>query len=83
MTLEPNFLKVNLQVVSSLTTESDLELDEKPTVCAGTSLQDLIDVGPKDQSVAPTILDVLLQAIGDQTFHPVLLAVDDFHALYC
>jgi small subunit ribosomal protein S29 len=77
------FLTVNRTNLSRLTMRNELILDRKPTLPAGTFLKDLIDVGLKDQSVAPTILSVLLSELGEQTAHPVLLAVDDFHALYC
>jgi len=52
-------------------------------VTAGTPLTDLIDVGLRDQSVAPTILGAVLSELEQQTEYPVLLAVDDFQALYC
>jgi small subunit ribosomal protein S29 len=61
------FHTVNRTALSRLTTEKDLVLDKKPTVPAGTFLKDLIDVGLKDQSVAPTILSVLLSELEEQT----------------
>lgn len=61
------FLTVNRTVLSSLTLGNDLEIDRKPTVRAGTPLSDVIDVGLKDQSIAPIILSTVLAELGDQT----------------
>ncbi|KIM88314.1 hypothetical protein PILCRDRAFT_814211 [Piloderma croceum F 1598] len=77
------FLTVNRSALDGLTIRNDLELEKKPTVPAGTALADLIGVGLRDHSVAPTILSTLLSVLGKQTSRPVLLAVDDFHSLYC
>ena len=62
------FLTVNRTALSRLTTANELVLDRKPTMPAGTFLKDLVDVGLKDQSVAPTILSVLLSELEEQTF---------------
>jgi small subunit ribosomal protein S29 len=61
------FLTVNRDALSDLGTANDLILDKKPTVPAGTPLDDLIDIGLQDQSVAPTILSTLLTELGEQT----------------
>jgi small subunit ribosomal protein S29 len=60
-------LTVNESALGELVTEDDLELDRKPTVTAGTPLTDLIDVGLRDQSVAPTILGAVLSELEQQT----------------
>lgn len=61
------FLTVNREAMSRLTMTKTLVLDKKPTLLAGTLLADLIGVGLKDQSVAPTILSVLLTELEQQT----------------
>jgi small subunit ribosomal protein S29 len=60
-------LTVNHAALSDLTTEHELELERKPTLPAGTPLPDLINVGLKDQTVAPIILNTLLSELGEQT----------------
>ncbi|KAI6010683.1 mitochondrial ribosomal death-associated protein 3-domain-containing protein [Pisolithus orientalis] len=55
---------------------------EEP-VPAGTTLADLVKVGTKEQVLAPTVLTAVLSELGKQTAFPVLLAIDDFQAIYC
>ncbi|KAF8625521.1 hypothetical protein AX17_006833 [Amanita inopinata Kibby_2008] len=88
--LQPSFayqtlqrtLSVNSSLLSTLSTTKKLAF-EKRELPIGTSLTDLIGVGLKDVSAAPAVLDALMVELGQQTKHPVLLAVDDFQALYC
>jgi len=61
------FLTVNRSALNGLTIRSDLELDKKRTLPAGTTLADLIGVGLRDHSVAPMILSTLLSVLGKQT----------------
>jgi len=75
-------LTVNSSALDTLRTRQELLLDKTP-VLVGTPLKELINVGLKDQTLAPIILRALLEELGRQTTYPVLLAVDDFQALYC
>ncbi|KAA1468983.1 hypothetical protein DENSPDRAFT_857644 [Dentipellis sp. KUC8613] len=77
------FLKVNEAALRSLKTTTDVEVERRAPVPAGTSLADLVQIGVKDQTVAPTVLSAVLEQLGKQTDYPVLLAVDDFQALFC
>ncbi|KAK2459245.1 hypothetical protein APHAL10511_008722 [Amanita phalloides] len=75
-------LSVNQHLLSSLQT-SKKHVFEKRELPVGSSIVDLIGIGIKDALSAPFILDALVNELGQQTKHPVLLAVDDFQALYC
>ncbi|THH17829.1 hypothetical protein EW146_g3049 [Bondarzewia mesenterica] len=77
------FLTVNSTALQSLTTDREIGIENRAPVPAGTSLKDLIEIGLKDQMMAPTVLAELLEVLGRQTEFPVLLAIDDFQALYC
>jgi small subunit ribosomal protein S29 len=80
-TLE-RFCTVNKHALDSLVTEDKIELDAGSSLPEGTPLLKLIDIGLKDQTSAPTVLVALLEALGKQTTVPVLLAIDDFQALF-
>ena len=43
---------------------------------------DLINVGLLDGTLAPSVLSTLMTELSQQTAYPVLLALDDFQALY-
>ncbi|KAF8672523.1 hypothetical protein AX14_005554 [Amanita brunnescens Koide BX004] len=75
-------LSVNNNILSSLSTTRK-HFFEKREIPVGSSLTDLISLGLKDLPSAPAVLDALMAELGQQTKHPVLLAVDDFQALYC
>ncbi|KAF8623781.1 hypothetical protein AX15_006191 [Amanita polypyramis BW_CC] len=75
-------LSVNNNLLSTLHTTKKLVF-EKRELPVGSSLTDLIAVGLKDTSAAPAVLDAFMTELSQQTKHPVLLAVDDFQALYC
>ncbi|KAF7430623.1 37S ribosomal protein S23 mitochondrial [Pleurotus ostreatus] len=76
------FLVANSTLLQNLTTSQDVVL-EKAMIPAGTPLPKFIQVGLDEQSSSPAILDALFHKIGTQTDYPVLLAIDDFQALYC
>ncbi|KAI0306051.1 mitochondrial ribosomal death-associated protein 3-domain-containing protein [Multifurca ochricompacta] len=76
------FRTVNENTLSSLVAEEKIDLHDGLSLSQGTPLISLIDVGIKDQTFAPTVLAALLEALGKQTKVPVLLAVDDFQALF-
>ena len=59
-----------------------IEVENRSPVPVGTKLADLADIGLNDQAVAPTVLSALMGALGAQTQYPVLLAIDDFQALF-
>ncbi|KAG1891671.1 mitochondrial ribosomal death-associated protein 3-domain-containing protein [Suillus fuscotomentosus] len=77
------FLKINAPRLEQLRTQTEIEIERCPPVPPDTPLVELINIGLKDQCHAPTVLDAVLAEIGRQTIFPVVLAVDDFQALYC
>jgi len=78
-----NFLAVNSQLLQKLKTSTDVPVEGRAAIPKDTPLTDVIALGVKDQNSAPAILSALLEILGKQTEHPVLLAIDDFQALYC
>ncbi|KAL7280576.1 hypothetical protein ACG7TL_005510 [Trametes sanguinea] len=76
------FADVNAALLQSLTVQNSYPLEER-TVPTGAPLADLINVGAEFQNYAPTVLNAMLDELALQTKYPVLLAVDDFQALYC
>ncbi|KIM55738.1 hypothetical protein SCLCIDRAFT_1220905 [Scleroderma citrinum Foug A] len=77
------FLAVNDARLEQLRMQSDVELERRATVLAGTTLAELVRVGTREQALAPTILTAVLDELARQTTFPVLLAIDDFQAIYC
>lgn len=77
-----NFLTVNSQLLRDLKTPEDISIEGRATIQKGAPLAELIALGAKDQSSAPTILSALMEILGKQTEYPVLLAIDEFQALY-
>ncbi|KAG2045876.1 hypothetical protein BDR06DRAFT_1044271 [Suillus hirtellus] len=77
------FLKINAPRLEQLRTRTEIEIERCPPVPPDTPFVELINIGLKDQCHAPTVLDAVLAEIGRQTIFPVVLAVDDFQALYC
>ncbi|KAG8896630.1 37S ribosomal protein S23 mitochondrial, partial [Tulasnella sp. 417] len=78
-------LKVNGSKITQLKLSKDVPVPGgKPgtLLTAGTSLETLAQYGVKDPLLAPQTLVLLMQELGKQTTYPVLLAVDDFQALY-
>ncbi|KAJ3569969.1 hypothetical protein NP233_g4701 [Leucocoprinus birnbaumii] len=49
---------------------------------AGMSLYEFCDVSKEEVAKAPAVLELLVEELKGQTTHPVLLAVDDFQALF-
>ncbi|PPQ89420.1 hypothetical protein CVT25_002186 [Psilocybe cyanescens] len=78
-------LSVNRDALAAIPLSEDLVL-ERQTVRAGTPLSTVIEVGiaERDRTVAqsPAILEGVMKSLEVQTKYPVLLAVDDFQALY-
>ncbi|KAF9529627.1 mitochondrial ribosomal death-associated protein 3-domain-containing protein [Crepidotus variabilis] len=78
---------VNKAIFENITLQKEIVL-EKQTIPAGTNLVQAIEVAiqerKKSGSVAssPAILDAVMRALDTQTDVPVLLAVDQFQALY-
>jgi len=61
------FLTVNSSAIDTLQTQKELQIERKATIPAGTALRDLINVGLKEQALAPVILEALMEALGQQT----------------
>jgi len=76
------FQTVNSNALRSLVTETEIEIERRAPLPVGTPITELINIGLQDQSVAPTVLPELMDALGKQTQFPVLLAIDDFQALF-
>ncbi|KAL4073494.1 mitochondrial ribosomal death-associated protein 3-domain-containing protein [Scleroderma citrinum] len=77
------FLTVNEARLEQLRMQSDVELERRAMITAGTTLAELVKVGIREQALAPTILTAVLGELDKQTAFPVLLAIDDFQAMYC
>lgn len=77
------FQLANASPLTALTLHREITFDKRKPIPAGTSLKEVIDVGVRDQSLAPTILAVVFEQLEAQDQFPVLLAVDGFQALYC
>ncbi|KIJ65306.1 hypothetical protein HYDPIDRAFT_88800 [Hydnomerulius pinastri MD-312] len=77
------FLTVNESRLEQLKTQADVELERRDTIPAGTTLAELVRTGVREQGQAPTILAAVMDELRKQTAFPVLLAIDDFQALYC
>ncbi|KAI0793800.1 mitochondrial ribosomal death-associated protein 3-domain-containing protein [Fomes fomentarius] len=76
------FVDVNETLVQGLTVQGTYPFEER-TIDSTSPLLDLIKFGIEVQHQAPTVLSVLFTELAQQTKYPVLLAVDDFQALYC
>ncbi|KAG6856490.1 hypothetical protein H0H87_003958 [Tephrocybe sp. NHM501043] len=72
----------NQAKLTALTTQKK-HVFEKREVPLGTNLSDFIGVAVKEPSLAPLILEAVMEELSTQTTNPVLFAVDDFQALYC
>ncbi|KAG9127918.1 Class II abasic (AP) endonuclease [Ceratobasidium sp. 392] len=79
------FAEANSQILRDPGTQivADIQNERLGNFPKGTPLSKLLDVGLKDQSLATEILEVTLKLLGEQTKYPVLIAVDDFQALFC
>ena len=58
---------MNCTTLSSLYTTKDLVIDKKANFAAGASLEKLVDMGVKDISIAPIVLEKLLEELSEQT----------------
>ncbi|KIO19963.1 hypothetical protein M407DRAFT_11128 [Tulasnella calospora MUT 4182] len=78
-------LRVNGSKIAKLQLSEDIPVPGGKlgtVLTAGTSLETLAQYGVKDPLLAPQTLVLLMEELGKQTQYPVLLAVDDFQALY-
>jgi small subunit ribosomal protein S29 len=69
------FLKVNAPKLQQLRTQTDLEIERRPALPGGTPLVELINIGLKDQGLAPAVLNAVLEEIGKQTTWVVVFSV--------
>ncbi|KAH9921716.1 mitochondrial ribosomal death-associated protein 3-domain-containing protein [Epithele typhae] len=76
------FKDVNETLLQQLTLEQSYALEGR-TVDKSSPLMQLIQYGTETPSNAPTVLSAVLEELALQKNFPVLLAVDDFQALYC
>jgi small subunit ribosomal protein S29 len=60
------FHTVNRPHLATLTTQKPVEVERREPVPAGTPLVDLVGIGLKDHSVAPTVLEAVLAELGAQ-----------------
>jgi small subunit ribosomal protein S29 len=60
------FLTVNRRHLDGLVTSREVAVERRDLFPAGTPLVELINVGVKDQGVAPTVLDAVLAELGTQ-----------------
>ncbi|KAJ3826199.1 mitochondrial ribosomal death-associated protein 3-domain-containing protein [Lentinula raphanica] len=87
--LQPNFaqqtlrriLEVNSANLQTLTMREGLNY-ERRSFSSGTTLAQLVSAGSKDTAISSVVLETLLNELSRQSKTPVLLAVDDFQALY-
>ncbi|KAG8684321.1 37S ribosomal protein S23 mitochondrial [Ceratobasidium sp. 394] len=79
------FVEANAEILRSSDTKiaTDIQNERLGNFSAGTPLSKLLDMGLKDQSLATEVLQVTLRVLSEQTKYPVLIAVDDFQALFC
>ncbi|KAI0642367.1 mitochondrial ribosomal death-associated protein 3-domain-containing protein [Trametes meyenii] len=75
------FIDVNGSLTQSLTTQESYPFEER-AIASDAPLVDLIDLGLEFQHQAPNVLSALLNELAKQKKYPVLLAIDDFQALY-
>jgi small subunit ribosomal protein S29 len=61
------FADVNAAALKSLQTQRVIDIERRAPLPANTPLMELINIGLKDQSAAPTVLDCLLAELGTQT----------------
>ncbi|KAI0741258.1 mitochondrial ribosomal death-associated protein 3-domain-containing protein [Daedaleopsis nitida] len=76
------FVDVNEALIQGMKVQRTYPFEER-TIDSTSSLMDLINLGLEVQQQAPTVINTLLTELSEQTKFPVLLAIDDFQALYC
>ncbi|KAJ4482989.1 mitochondrial ribosomal death-associated protein 3-domain-containing protein [Lentinula edodes] len=87
--LQPNYaqqtlrriLEVNSANLETLTLREGLNYDRR-SFSSGTTLAQLASAGSKDAVISSVVLETLLNELSRQSKIPVLLAVDDFQAIY-
>ncbi|KAL5513011.1 hypothetical protein ACEPAH_3409 [Sanghuangporus vaninii] len=77
------FLSVNRKLIEQLQLTRDVAFEKRESVAAGQPLKSLFPIAGMEQHMAPMILSIVLEELGKQEKFPVLLAVDEFQALYC
>ncbi|GJJ11338.1 hypothetical protein Clacol_005570 [Clathrus columnatus] len=77
------FLSVNNTTLQSMKITQSINIGRLSNFQVGTPLTQLIDAGIKEPYISCDVLSATLEQLEHQTNHPVLLAIDDFQALYC
>ncbi|TFK92598.1 hypothetical protein K466DRAFT_480314 [Polyporus arcularius HHB13444] len=75
------FADVNEALIKDMKVQGSYPFEER-MIDSTSTLTDLINVGLEYSQQAPTVLNTLLSELAQQTKAPVLLAIDDFQALY-
>ncbi|RPD64029.1 hypothetical protein L226DRAFT_533343 [Lentinus tigrinus ALCF2SS1-7] len=75
------FADVNEALIKGIKVQGSYPFEER-TIGSTSTLTELINVGLEFSHHAPTVLSMLLTELAEQTKFPVLLAIDDFQALY-
>ncbi|KAM5544215.1 hypothetical protein V8D89_001875 [Ganoderma adspersum] len=75
------FVDVNEKLIKNLRVQGSYPFKDA-MIGSSSSLLDLINIGLESQEPAPTVLSVLFAELSKQNELPVLLAIDDFQALY-
>ncbi|KAF8573593.1 hypothetical protein K439DRAFT_1665739 [Ramaria rubella] len=77
------FASVNEKALRLIHTQDAIRIEKLRAFGAGTPLTEIIQAGVMDATASSDILVAVMEQLGQQTTHPVLVAVDDFQALYC
>ncbi|KAI0718085.1 mitochondrial ribosomal death-associated protein 3-domain-containing protein [Cerioporus squamosus] len=75
------FADVNEALIKDMKVQGSYPFEER-TIDSTSALTDLINLGLEYSHQAPTVLSTLFAELAQQTKAPVLLAIDDFQALY-
>ncbi|EKM50203.1 uncharacterized protein PHACADRAFT_264802 [Phanerochaete carnosa HHB-10118-sp] len=76
------FQQVNARFLGALQLTKQFNIGRR-ALPIGTPINELLNVAQRDKALSPFVLETLLKEVSRQKTHPVLLAVDDFQALYC
>ncbi|KAJ3905135.1 mitochondrial ribosomal death-associated protein 3-domain-containing protein [Lentinula edodes] len=86
--LQPNYAEQTLRRIElnsanseTLTLQEGLNYDRR-SFSSGTTLAQLASAGSKDAVISSVVLETLLNELSRQSKIPVLLAIDDFQAIY-
>ncbi|EKM84200.1 hypothetical protein AGABI1DRAFT_52006 [Agaricus bisporus var. burnettii JB137-S8] len=74
--------EANKGILENIKASSALAADGVKPISAGTVLYDAMNVTREEVASAPVILDWVMSELEVQTDYPVLLAIDDFQALF-